>query len=228
MKRRWVIVGGACLVGIGLFLGVSAQLGGRLGFPLDDAWIHQTYARNLARYGRFEYIPGVSSAGSTSPLWTLLLALGYLSGVPYLLWTYLLGGLSLLWLAWGAMAVWRQLWPVLAAKDWLAGVTLVLMWPLLWAAASGMETLLFAALSMQIVALYLKEQRVGDQEIERLPTLPLSRSLLFLGLLSGLLILTRPEGVALVALVLLGLVLRAGEWRCSWPPGRFYHGCISR
>ncbi len=213
MKRRWVIVGGACLVGIGLFLGVSAQLGGRLGFPLDDAWIHQTYARNLARYGRFEYIPGVSSAGSTSPLWTLLLALGYLSGVPYLLWTYLLGGLSLLWLAWGTMAVWRQLWPALAAQDWLAGATLVLMWPLLWAAASGMETLLFAALSMQIVALYLKEQRVGDQEIERLPTLPLSRSLLFLGLLSGLLILTRPEGVALVALVLLGLVLRAGEWR---------------
>lgn len=218
MKRRWVIVGGACLVGVGLFLGVSAQLGGRLGFPLDDAWIHQTYARNLARYGRFEYIPGVSSAGSTSPLWTLLLALGYLLGIPYLLWTYLLGGLSLLCLAWGAMAVWRQLWPALAAKDWLAGVTLVLMWPLLWAATSGMETLLFAALGMQIVALYLKEQRLGDwrrghREIKRFPNLPISQSLLLLGFLSGLLILTRPEGILLVGLVLLGLILQAGEWQ---------------
>ncbi|MCL4261813.1 MAG: hypothetical protein KJ069_01290 [Anaerolineae bacterium] len=225
MKRRWVIVGGACLVGVGLFLGVSALVGGRLGFPLDDAWIHQTYARNLARYGRFEYVPGVSSAGSTSPLWTLLLAVGYLLGVPYLVWTYLLGGLSLLWLVWAAMGVWRQLWPALAAKDWLAGVTLALMWPLLWAAASGMETLLFAALGMQIMALYLPHVTgaqsppspnlrqhsgsVSKPSAARRTSLP---SLILLGFLSGLLILTRPEGVALVALVLSGLAL-PGDWQ---------------
>lgn len=209
---RWVMVVGACLVGVGLFLGVSAQAGGQLGFPLDDAWIHQTYARNLARYGRFEYIPGVSSAGSTSPLWTLLLALGYLLGVPYLLWTYLVGGLSLLWLAGAAMAAWRRLWPALAAKDWLAGVTLVLMWPLLWAATSGMETLLFAALGMQLVVLYLHEQRLGDWEIGESPHLPISQSLILLGFLSGLLILTRPEGVVLVALVLFGLIIQPGDW----------------
>ncbi|MBX3057783.1 MAG: hypothetical protein KF770_15060 [Anaerolineae bacterium] len=221
--RRWVIVGGACLVGLGLFLGVSAQAGGQLGFPLDDAWIHQTYARNLARYGRFEYIPGVSSAGSTSPLWTMLLALGYWLGIPYLFWTYLLGGLSLLWLAGAAMAAWRQLWPALAAKDWLAGLTLVLMWPLLWAATSGMETLLFAALGMQLVTLYLKEQRLGAWETGQSLNFPISQSpisnlqslqsLILLGFLSGLLILTRPEGVVLVALVLFGLIMQPGDWR---------------
>ncbi|HRQ41777.1 MAG TPA: hypothetical protein PLD25_27970 [Chloroflexota bacterium] len=206
MKRRWVIVMGACLVGVGLFLGVSALAGGGLGFPLDDAWIHQTYARNLARYGRFEYVPGVSSAGSTSPLWTLLLAIGYLLGIPYLVWTYVVGGLTLLWLAWAAMQVWRQLWPTLAEKEWLVGLTLVLMWPLLWAALSGMETMLFATLGMQVILLYLRQVAVGQSLISNL------RSLVFLGFFSGLLILTRPEGVVLVALVLLGLAL-PGDWR---------------
>lgn len=212
--RRVVIITGACLVGIGLFLGVSILAGGRLGFPLDDAWIHQTYARNLARYGRFEYVPGVSSAGSTSPLWTLLLAFGYLLGVPYLLWTYLLGGLSLLWLTWAAMGVWRQLWPALAAKDWLAGITLALMWPLLWAATSGMETLLFAALGMQIVAHYLRYiAELQSPNANPSATFRTSlQTLIFLGFFSGLLILTRPEGVLLVALVLLGLAL-PGDWR---------------
>ncbi len=48
----------------------------RPGFPLDDAWIHQTYARNLALLAEWAFIPGQLSAGSTSPLWTILLAPG--------------------------------------------------------------------------------------------------------------------------------------------------------
>ena len=36
------------------------------GFPLDDSWIHQTYARNLAQTGQWAFVPGVPSAASTS------------------------------------------------------------------------------------------------------------------------------------------------------------------
>jgi hypothetical protein len=186
----------AAAIGLALFLGITAQ--NKLGFPLDDAWIHQTYARNLARNGRLEFTPGVSSAGSTAPLWTLLLALGYLLGLPYLLWAYLLGGLCLVWLGWSGMRLWRVLWPAQAERDWLAGVVLVLTWPLLWAAASGMETLFFAALGLQLAAWYTEIVQDGA---------PSLRTLARLGFFAGLLILIRPDGLGLLLLIAVGLLL---------------------
>jgi hypothetical protein len=44
------------------------------GLPLDDSWIHLVYARGLAAFEGFAYNPGAQEAGSTSPLWSLLLA----------------------------------------------------------------------------------------------------------------------------------------------------------
>ena len=63
----------------------------RNGFPLDDSWIHLTYARNLALHGEWAFQPGKSTAGSTAPLWTLLLAIGFLLKLGPYMWTYLLG-----------------------------------------------------------------------------------------------------------------------------------------
>ena len=60
---------------LALFLQVELDLtGGELGVPLDDAWIHYQFARNLSRGNGFGYNPGEPTAGSTAPLWTLLLA----------------------------------------------------------------------------------------------------------------------------------------------------------
>ncbi len=193
-RRLWILL--AAAAGMALFLGMAARNG--LGFPLDDAWIHQTYARNLARNGRLEFIPGVSSAGSTAPLWTLLLALGYLLRLPYLLWAYLLGGLCLVWLSWSGMTLWQVLWPAQAQRAWVAGMTLVLTWPLLWAAASGMETIFFAALGLQLAAWYA--EIIAANTLSR-------RDTAHLGFFAGLLILIRPDGLALLLLIVVGLVL---------------------
>lgn len=191
MRRRWLPVFCAVL-GTAAYVGVSA-LGPGPGFPLDDGWIHQAYARNLVQSGRWEFVPGVVSAGSTAPLWTLLLAVGYLLRLPYLLWSYLLGTLSLIGLAWAGMRLWRALWPRYADRDWIAGLVLVFTWPLIWAAASGMETLLFMALGAWLLALYVEaEGNFGPWP----------------GLLAGLLILTRPEGLILVLLLSTGLLLQ--------------------
>ncbi len=193
-RRLWVVL--AVGLGMALFLGMAARDG--LGFPLDDAWIHQTYARNLARYGRLEFTPGVSSAGSTAPLWTLLLALGYLLGMPYLFWAYLLGALCLAWLGWSGMRLWRALWPSQAHRDWLPAVVLALTWPLLWAAASGMETIFFAAVGMQLAVWYT--EKVASASISL-------RGVARLGLFGGLLILIRPDGLGLLLLIAVGLLL---------------------
>lgn len=193
-RRIWVLV--AVVIGMALFLGMAAR--NKLGFPLDDAWIHQTYARNLARYGRLEFTPGVSSAGSTAPLWTILLALGYLLHLPYLLWSNVLGSLSLLWLGWSAMRLWQTLWPMQASRAWLAGVVLVFTWPLLWAAASGMETIFFAAVGLQLAAWYT--------EIAATNTFAY-RDAVRLGFFAGLLILIRPDGLLLLVLIAGGIFL---------------------
>ncbi len=172
-----------------------------LGFPLDDGWIHQTYARSLAANGRWEYIPSIVSAGSTAPLWTILLAIGYLLGVPPLGWSYLLGTISLLLLLWAGMRLWRQLRPAFAGRDWVAGLLLLSSWPLIWAANSGMETVLFAAVSFLILVQIAEMKGEGAGEQNRL---------LLLGVSSGLLILIRPDGVLLLALVTVTLAMQAG------------------
>ena len=202
------------LFGVGLFIGLSA-VNGDPGFPLDDGWIHQTYARNLVRSGNWEYVPGQVSAGSTAPLWTLLLAVGYLLRLPYLFWTYLLGWLCLVWLGWAGMAFWQVYWPARRQQGWLAGLVLVFTWPLVWAAASGMETVLFAALGLQLVVLYgrLLVQNESLEDNSRRVSQGLGAEaqrggrVFLLGLVSGLLILTRPDGLALLLLLLVGLFL---------------------
>jgi len=52
--------------------------GGPFAFPVDDAWIHLNYARNLADHHAWTYFPGDhTTTGSTAPLFTMLEALAF-------------------------------------------------------------------------------------------------------------------------------------------------------
>ncbi|MEO5618754.1 MAG: tetratricopeptide repeat protein, partial [Candidatus Eisenbacteria bacterium] len=72
----------ACVLGFAVpvvMLLMARAGGGSLSFPVDDAWIHLQYARNLVEHGAFSYFPGDrTTAGSTAPLFTLLEALALL------------------------------------------------------------------------------------------------------------------------------------------------------
>lgn len=70
-RARWALF---ALQGTALLVVGSAG-----GFPLDDAWIHQVVARNLAVHGRLGFLPDQLSSGSTSLLWTLFLGLNHLT-----------------------------------------------------------------------------------------------------------------------------------------------------
>ncbi len=211
MKREDVLIVLAAAAGVALY----AWAGGG-GFPLDDAWIHQTYARSLAERGEWAFVPGEPSGGSTSPLWTALVALGYTLGVPYALWTYALGALCLALAGVLAARLAARLFPGLARVGLWAGLAVVLEWHLVWAAASGMETVLFAALSVGVV---LAAQREASL-----------RAGLAVGVLGGLLTLARPEGVGLVGLAAIfvfgahaaarrPLVMWAGGAAAGWALG---------
>src|SRR5512138_2784515 len=137
----WVVLAVAALVAVLFYLIVSALIF-RVGFPLDDTWIHLTYARNLAEQGEWAFRLGEHSAGSTAPLWTALLSIGFLIGLAPYVWTYLLGWAVLTLLAVYAEHIARKLVPSYKSRIPWAGLFFVFAWHLTWSAVSGMETLL--------------------------------------------------------------------------------------
>ena len=199
----WLLL--ALLPGL-FYLAVSTYGFGFTGFPLDDAWIHQTYARNLAEEGQLAFVPGVPSAGSTSPLWSLLLSLGYLLGVPYKGWAYGLGIVFLGLTGWTAARLGHRLFPESLWAGPAAGLFCVFEWHLVWAAVSGMETILFVWLSLFLMERYLAAASTepGEGKMGRY---------FGVGLLGGLLVLTRPEGLGLVGLI--GLDNGIRWWRAG-------------
>jgi hypothetical protein len=181
----------ACVVALYAGLAASRSFAG---YPLDDAWIHQTYARNWAETGQLAYVIGLPSAGSTAPLWTLVLSVAYRLQIDPYLWSMLCGAITLAISAWLLYRLADRLLPARSAVSWLVGLACVVEWHLVWAAASGMETLLFIALALALI------DRVWANS-----------SGWVIGVLGGLLILTRPEGVLLFALTLIVMIVRSGR-----------------
>lgn len=150
-----IILAFLSIISVGTYLLVSTFYF-RIGFPLDDAWIHQTYARNLALLGEWSFLPGQPSGGSTSPLWTIILSFSYLLHISPLIWTFGLGTLILFFSAILAeLTIRRQLDSYNPLFPWVGGI-LIFEWHLVWASISGMETLLFSLLVLGFFYLLLK------------------------------------------------------------------------
>ena len=190
-RRGLFIIAAASVLSFALFLATSA-LTFRIGFPLDNSWIHLTYARNLALRGEWAFLPGVPSAGSTAPLWSALLAIGFLLRLAPYNWTYFLGGFFLFALAAFAEISARRLLASYHPRVPLIGLFFAFEWHLVWSAGSGMETLLHASL-VTIILILLTE--------------PSPRPLT-LGLLTALSVWVRPDGLTLLGPVVLILSLR--------------------
>ena len=179
--RFYIFIALICALSLGFYIFGSTRIY-RLGFPLDDAWIHQSYARNLGVNGEWAFISGQPSAGSTAPLFSGMLALGYVFGMGPYFWTFILGWVSLFGVAFVGALGFRVLCPERAQyAPWVA-IFLALEWHLVWAAGSGMETLVYGLLVL-VVLVYIARGKINW---------------LVLGVLIGVSIWLRPDGITLL------------------------------
>jgi len=189
----------ASVISMAVYLVASVRYYG-LGFPLDDSWIHLTYARNLTVHGEWAFQPGKLSAGSTAPLWTAILSVGFkLKFAPYI-WTYLLGA----FLLWGMGLVGemtlRRVCLVYQGRVPWVGLFLILEWHMVWSAASGMETLLHALVVTMVLGMLMSG----------------SRRFMTLGLLAGLSAWVRPDGITLLGPILAHALAGGEDGKKRW------------
>ena len=179
-----------CLFGFGILASILRQ---HPGFPLDDSWIHQTVARNLVDYHVLGYVPGVHSSGSSSLLWTLILATNYqfLPAVNPVAFSAVVNGILLGVIGVTLKIVTEQdgLTPV---ESWIISLAPILNGNFLWLGVIGMEHVLFVALSIATIGLWYSRSKQRA-----------SSHVLLAAVLLALLVLTRPEGIFLAGLLLL-------------------------
>jgi hypothetical protein len=206
-NRRDLLIIAIALAGVLLYAVVAMSSGG-IGFPLDDSWIHQTYGRNLAQTGQWEYVPGIPSAGSTSPLYTVLLTVGYWLHIPFFVWAYGLGALALAGTGLIGARLAKRLFPSVPNVELWTGLAIVGAWHQVWAASSGMETIIFTLFCLLLIHIAWSEiDKPPDQRREFI------RGIAF-GITGALLISTRPEGILLIAI--LGTLMLIARPQSDW------------
>ncbi|MCB0728697.1 MAG: hypothetical protein KDD00_14640 [Ignavibacteriae bacterium] len=172
------------------YYGYSAfRENGFLSFPLDDSWIHLTFARNLAEYFSFSYFKNEAvTAGSTSPLYTIIVAIGFFFTDNEMILSYILG---VSFFALASLYFYK-----LNLNEYKNEIVVCLLFSLVFIfdywivfiSLSGMETTLF--IFMLILGAYL--YKTGN--------------IIPLGIVMGLILWTRPDGIAFIAAIIIDII----------------------
>lgn len=184
------------LLGISFSLAIIVSLlflkGAPRAFPLDDAYIHLTYAKNISTGHGFAFNPDEPSFGTSSPLWVLLLAMFIRWLEPHLLVRII--AIICLWSNFylSSVIIWEQFQDRPGSNfsrfliSLLPSLFLGASGNFLWIVFSGMESALFSSLALDSVFV-LTRKKPG----------------IFGYILLGLLCLTRLEAVLLIPLILI-------------------------
>jgi hypothetical protein len=184
---RWiphVLIILATLISVSVFL-----LQTDAGIPMGDSYIHFSYARNLALHHEFSYNLGeVEGIGSTSFLWVLLLTAGQMVGILPEKSAVILGIVLLACSGNLAYIITKNALAELPHKRRIilataAGLVTIFPGSMAWFALSGMEAILFLCLALLAIRFYGLKRWIS------------------LGLVLGLLSLTRIEGLILAGTI---------------------------
>ena len=153
-----------------------------LEFPMDDTYIHFVYAENLSEHGGlFFNDPAEKGVGTSSLLWVLILGVGNWAGLSMHWVAKFMGvaslatvGIGLYYLLRPLLSPWRAL---------VVTLLVILSGHMLWFSLSGMETMLFLALGILALLCYREERWA------------------WLGIVLGLLVITRLEGIILAFVI---------------------------
>lgn len=169
-----------------IYLISANSVNGYNGFPLDDPWIHLTFAKNLAEYGSFSYFKNeMSTAGSTSPVYTMILAVGFLLTKNEMVLSYTLGIIFFV-----LSGIWfYRLSSFDFAKENIFAILCTAIFVIdKWMnfiADSGMETTMFIFLLLLTAYSYKKRQAMAA------------------AVFAGLILWTRPDGTAFLGALIL-------------------------
>lgn len=165
--------------------------------PTDEAWARMTYARSFAESFTLEFNAGEAATGATSPLWVALT--GTVTALPGVSSGGIPAVAKVLGVLFGVASVlmtYRVTWQITGKRYFglLAGGVLAVEPHFGFAAVSGMEVTLFAAVSLAASWAFLRGR---------------TRTA---GVLAALAITARPEGI-LLALLIVGATLARWTWR---------------
>ncbi len=126
-------------------------------FPLDDPWIHLQFAKNIAEYGSFSYFKNeIVTAGSTSPIYTLILSAGFLITKKEMWLSYILG---IIFFALSVFYFYRLSENIFPKENWIAIAAALLLVFDKWLnliTVTGMETTLYIFLLVACYYYYRK------------------------------------------------------------------------
>lgn len=176
------------------------------GMPIDDAYIFERYASNLAGGAGFSFNPGEVSFGCTSLIWPVIVAgfIKLLPGADYALLVQFIGVAMSAIAAGLASKIVIRLTSDIAA-GFAVGIILALSPHTYMNAVSGMESALFTCAALAVVFAQIKGL--------------MSRNPFAMGMMAAMLPLLRPEGVVVALAIILeraALMLRdrsKAEWK---------------
>jgi hypothetical protein len=201
----WIVLLLYWLLTLALLVVAVGNTGGKLVYPIDDTYIHMAMAKYFVRDGIWGVSQNGFSSTTSSPLWTLCIALIYmLFGVnewaPLAL-GFLIGNAALLY----CFMLLRKKIPPLRLTLFLSLVMLLSPLPVM--ALTGMEHGLHGLITLALI--YSAAGELSAKE-------PSRRRFAFLLALSFLVTVTRYEGMFLVLVVGGMFLLTRRLWKAVW------------